>query len=185
MKSILISPHNDDEAIFASFSVLRERPLVVVVFDSYVQENRGFPITATQRRMETRAAMNVLGTRCGFLGFRDDAPPSKEVLTNAIRELISGRDEGEVKLYAPAFEKDGHAHHNLVAEACAPLEPVESYLTYTPAGKSVSKRPVSIGDGRWIALKHKALACYESQLTLVPGLGCWPHFMRDMTEYYA
>ena len=87
------------------------------------------------------------------------------------------------KIYAPAFEKDGHAQHNLVAEACNGIA-TERYLTYTSAGKSTSSREVKIERPEWIAKKLRAMACYESQMSLDPRMGCWPHFVRGIQEYY-
>jgi hypothetical protein len=42
---VFLSPHHDDETLFGAFTLLRERPLVVIVTDSYVQFNRGDGIT--------------------------------------------------------------------------------------------------------------------------------------------
>ncbi len=190
---LLVSPHNDDETLFGAFTLLREKCLVVVVFDGYVQGNRGLPVTAEQRRKETDRACRILQAGpcyqrspslspdygADFLGFRDDAPPAVEEITDWLLSY------GAEAIYAPAWEPNGHPQHNLVACACDGLPVVERYMTYTPAGKSISNRPVEIKDGSWIALKHRALACYESQMNLDPKMGCWPHFMRDIIEYYA
>jgi LmbE family N-acetylglucosaminyl deacetylase len=177
---LLVSPHNDDESLFACWTLLREKPMVVVVFDGYVQAARGLKITWQQRRAETLAACDILGVPVTFLGFRDDQPPTAE----AIRECLD-LYRPDIPVYAPAFEEDGHPQHNLVARACDGLTIADRYLTYTAAGKSTGGRVVPILDGSWIALKHRALACYESQLSLDPRVACWPHFTRDMTEYYA
>jgi hypothetical protein len=176
---LLVSPHNDDESLFASWTILREKPLVVVVFDGYVQQNRGLDITWQQRRAETEAACEILGVPVEFLGFRDD---QAAIWVEVRRRIEEFKPEA---VWAPAFEGLGHAQHNVVADACEGLPVVDRYLTYTTAGKSTGGRVVPILDGSWIALKHRALACYESQLSLDPRVACWPHFTRDMTEYYA
>lgn len=175
---LLISAHNDDETLFAAFTILREKPLVVVVFDSYVQPARGIPgTTADARRAETRAACNVLGVECEFIGFRDDQPPSLEALRSQIQSLEAGR------IWAPAFEASGHDHHNLVADACKGLPVVDRYLTYTRLhGKSIGPKKVPIERPQWIGLKLKALSCYESQFQ--EATGCAPHFLRGTEEYY-
>ncbi len=176
---LFVSPHCDDAELFACFTLLREKPLVIVVFDGYVQAARRLAVTWDQRRRETRAACAILDVEVRFLGCRDDFPPDARSL-NAMLASYYGD-----AIYAPASETDGHAQHNLVAEACMGLPVIENYMTYTTRGKSTSDRPVPILDGSWIALKHKALACYESQMSLDPRMGCAPHFLRDMTEYYA
>jgi hypothetical protein len=178
---LLVAPHNDDEVLFSCFTLLREKPLVVVVFDGYVQANRGLPVTAQQRIEETRAACKILGVDVEFLGYRDDQPPAAETIAGHLSALAIS--SGITEIYAPAWEPNGHAQHNLVAVACDGLPVVERYLTYTPAGKSTNGRKVPF-KGAWIPLKLRALACYESQMNLDPRMGCWPHFLRDQTEYY-
>lgn len=176
---LLVAPHNDDEVLFAAFTILREKPLVVIVFDGHNQENRGLKITAAQRRTETKLACEILGAEVQFLGFRDDRPPSAEIIRARLAEYRPS------EVYAPAWETTGHAQHNLIAEVCYGLPVVESYLTYTNSGKSISGRPAPIKQASWIALKLRALACYESQMSLNPIMACWPHFLRGQEEYYA
>lgn len=179
---LFISPHTDDEALFGSFTLLREKPIIAIVFDGYVQEKRGARVNADQRRAETLAAMQIFGLshHVRFLEFRDDDPT---VTAAAIRRRIESMNASEI--YAPAIEPGGHHQHNLVGQACEGLPVAHRYLTYTPAGKSISAQEVPICDGSWIGLKLRALACYESQHALDPRLGCWPHFLRDQREYYA
>jgi LmbE family N-acetylglucosaminyl deacetylase len=179
---LFVAPHNDDETLFGCWTLLREKPLVVVVFDGHVQASRGFGVSAEQRRAETRAACNILGVEVGFLGFSDADPPGDVDLYHRLAGLY-GHAEA---VYAPANENGGHAQHNLVHRACLCLTNVnrrERYLTYTKAGKSTSERPVPF-EGSWIGLKLRALACYESQFDV--RLGCQPHFIgRSLLEYYA
>lgn len=174
---IFVSPHNDDETLFGTFTILREKPLVVVVFDSYVQTNRGLAGTWQERRAETEAAMEILGVGVQFLGFRDDDGTVTPDAIGKRLDYFHGTQE-----FLPAFERDGHYHHNTVALA---RTQATRYLTYTTAGKSVSNCRVPIEDPNWIELKLKALSCYKSQFNLDPRMGCWPHFLRDQTEYYA
>ncbi len=179
--SILIAPHNDDETLFGAFTLLRERPLVAVVFDSFVQPARGNPGTsATERRCETLEACKILGVHAVFLGFSD---ADETVTADKIRRRLFAAGLVTGPVFAPAFEPAGNAQHNLVAAAIEDGPGVTRYLTYTPAGKSTSKYGrVPIMDPAWIGLKLRALACYESQWA--PRLGCFPHFLRDQTEYY-
>jgi LmbE family N-acetylglucosaminyl deacetylase len=180
--SIFISPHNDDETLFGAFTLLREKPLVVVVFDGYVQAQRGLPVTWKERRAETMAALIKLGC-CGvvFLGLRDDHPVSEAVLCASLRLLVK---EAGGTIYAPAFESGGHPQHNLVAAAVPDGPGVRRYLTYTTAGKSTSDKPVPVLNPDWIRLKLLALACYRSQFNTDPRMGCWPHFLRSQEEFY-
>ena len=60
---VFISPHNDGECLFGSFTIQREKPLVVIVFDSVVQVMRGHPeCDAVTRREESLRALEELGT---------------------------------------------------------------------------------------------------------------------------
>lgn len=174
---LFVSPHNDDEALFGALTLLREKPLVVVVFDSYIQQNRGNRVTWEQRRDETRAACGILGCEVRYLGFRDD---DLTVTAGSIAHWIEALGPSEV--WAPAYEPGGHHQHNLVARACDKLPGLTRYLTYTVVGKSKG-REVPVLEPSWIGKKLQALACYESQWD--PRLGCWPHFLREQMEYYA
>src|SRR4026207_1324159 len=105
MRSLLISPHNDDETLWAAFTILREQPTVVVALDSYIQVARGdLQCTAERRRAETIAAMQILnpGSAPQFLGLRDDEFSLFD-LDEALRQF--GQPE---MVYAPAFEEGGH-----------------------------------------------------------------------------
>jgi LmbE family N-acetylglucosaminyl deacetylase len=172
--NIFISPHNDDEVLFGTFTLLRERPMVVVVYDSYTQFRRGDPITAHQRRKESIRAMEILGIDVAFCGLSDEGVDAEECAA----ALAPYRDAG--KVWAPAFEKDGNRHHNLIARVADSLFPQsQRYLTYTLAGKS---RGVPVPyQPEWIAKKLLALASYESQIEL-PATA--EFFMNDLHEYY-
>jgi LmbE family N-acetylglucosaminyl deacetylase len=175
---IFISPHNDDEVLFGAFTLLRERPLVVFVFDSYVQPSRGLSGTsAERRRAESLEACGILGCECRFLGLRDDA----EASAIRIGSLIEDLEPSEI--WAPASEVGGHAQHNLVAAACNRFPAAHRYLTYTAAGKSFGLKEVPIQQAYWIPAKLFALASYTSQHSLDPRMGCWPHFIGDQREY--
>lgn len=174
---VFISPHCDDETLFGAFTILREQPIVVIVFDSVVQYQRGTGITGPMRRNETIAAMEILGAEVRFLQYSD-----AERNPNLNDGLIPYLEAEEV--WAPAFEEGGHPQHNLVARWVRGAwinkpEAVTHYMTYTTAGKSTG-RPVPIEDG-WLSKKFAALSCYQSQIDL-PNTR--EHFLREQREYY-
>jgi len=179
--NLFFSPHCDDESLFGCFTIQRENPLVVVVFDGRIQQKRGLPVTAQDRRNETIFALQEIGALALFMGYSDadDDPPS---LKDNIRALIE-RHKPE-KVWAPAIEKDGHVQHNLVGRLVAEAFPAtQGYLTYTrTGGKSTNGKPVPIEPGM-IQRKLRALACYTSQIDIVAN--CREHFLRDLKEYYA
>lgn len=176
---LFISPHNDDAVLFGTFTLLRERPNVVVVFDSYVQPGRGYPNTdaETRRAEDIEAISNVLECPLTFLRFRDDAPNWPSILTT----LASISDHVE-QVWAPAVEPDGHAHHNAIGQLSKQLwnGKVQHYATYTRTNGKSKGQPVEY-QPEWVEKKLKALACYKSQICLP---NCVEHFIRPQNEFY-
>ena len=171
---LFISPHNDDETLFGAFTLLREKPQVLIVYDSHTQLLRGDTITAEQRRQESRAAANILGVDVSFGGVSDTSSDYAECVA-ALQPFIAAKH-----VWAPAFEPDGNAQHNLIANAVTSLFPAaRRYMTYTRFGKSRGKL-VPIAPG-WTQKKLHALACYETQLDLEATRS---FFLRDLYEYY-
>lgn len=182
---IVISPHCDDESLFCAWTLLREKPLVVIVYDGHVQAARGLGVRWDERRAETRAACAILGcSSIRYLGI-SDADPTVDVWE--VRRAINGildNHRGVSEIYAPAIEERGHVQHNLVG-AAVEGQNVVRYLTYTDQGKSTNGREVPILSPDWIEKKLRALACYKSQFSLDKRMGCYPHFLRSQYEYYA
>lgn len=166
MRSVLLTPHPDDETLFATFTLLREKPHVVCVFDC-----------GDERRTEFEAAMRTLGIKAPETwGFPEDPWPNWASIREAIRNL------GAERLYAPEAGDMGNLHHIGVGHAAADSGiPTVHYLTYTTAGKQTSGNPVPY-EPAWIGLKLRALACYESQYAHPSHA---PHFMRGLDEFYA
>ena len=165
MKSILISPHNDDETLFAAYTLQRHKPQVIVVTDSFIQYERGqTDITAHRRREETRQACRVLGLEPPvFLGLGDDG---LERTIDALREYVFRRYADDTIMFVPACQ-GGNVQHDLIWNWLVmdpPLKYVE-YATYangefyTPLAGGVELVPTE----EEYQLKLKAIACYESQ----------------------
>jgi|GEM_PF-2609949 len=158
---MFLAPHNDDEALFGAFTIMRERPLVIIVTDSYIQQLRGDGITAEQRRLETKSAMKKLGVECCFLGIPDNNI-TREILINTIK--AAPRYMKEVKIvFAPMIE-GGNKIHDLVGEVAEKMfSNVLHYSTYTKT------RPYSLGDieveptHKEQALKNEVLEEYHTQ----------------------
>lgn len=175
MRSLFVSPHNDDETLFGAYTLMREHPLVLVVTDSYIQWKRGDPITMTQRRNETLAAMKILGCAVVWGEIHDD-----EVEEGFVHNLLQ-RFAGFDRIYAPAIQ-GGNQAHDIIGTVTARLPNVVKYTTYTKT------ELWTIGDieivptekEKW--LKNRALDCYTSQIRL-PSTA--PHFMavRNKSEW--
>jgi LmbE family N-acetylglucosaminyl deacetylase len=161
-KSLLLSPHNDDETLFASFTICRWKPLVVVCLKSQIQADRGGP-TASVRERETSAAMQILGVPWKQIQ-EPDVDPDWGKVGDAIEELTVRMPNLE-RIFAPAREDGGHEQHSAIAELAYELfgAVVESYLTYRRGhGKSTGAEVPF--EPEWAARKLRALACYRSQI---------------------
>jgi LmbE family N-acetylglucosaminyl deacetylase len=171
--SILIAPHNDDEALYASYLILLEKPEVYIVYDGY-QHQEKFNVKIEERRKESEEAMKILGVNVHFLG-GDDRDSSKEQVCRLMKQI----PEDEI-YYAPA-KQGGNVQHDLVSDCAKELfNKVFYYATYTkdnltPKGKGY----VMALEGQ-AELKEKALACYKSQIRLNK-----PHFdaVRGQKEW--
>lgn len=196
---LFVSPHNDDEVLFGAFTLMTEKPYVAVVYDSYIQDERGLPgCYWKNRRSETIAACAVLGIpseHIFFLGFPDNKPEALEQIASrllTIKHLISLQlspptiilEDWET-VYAPvSYASKGNAQHNKVSVACSvafAASQLKFYHTYTAAGKVIGNKrvpvPVNIAA---VQLKLKALAEYSSQLA---QWSTRDHFLREQYEY--
>lgn len=178
MNHLLLSPHNDDEALFASYVCLRHRPKVIVALDGGTSK-RYHPDPA-ERAAESAAAMGILGCEFEHLGFPVDIRDWQDV-----SDLLALRDAPD-RVWAPLIEADGHRHHNRLAEVAIQLWPgrVSFYATYHVdedgwPHKTVVGDPVPTEDG-WPELKRRALGCYRSQ---IEQSGTSMHFEQPLDEY--
>lgn len=170
--SYLLSPHDDDAALFAAFTCLRERPTIVIVADSYVQPARGeVGCSAEERALETEKAHAILDCPTIRLGLRDDA-----LTFDAVRDALLQLPANGDLVYAPALE-GGHAQHDLVTTAGLALfgdANVRCYSTYAKLSQylPVDLSPIGTTEIEWtrpeLALKQRALSCYESQRRVNP-----------------
>jgi LmbE family N-acetylglucosaminyl deacetylase len=181
---IFVSPHNDDAVLFGAFTLMREKPTVLTVFDSHVQVLRGHSRcdSLTRRAEDIAAVWGVLGCDMIFGGVRDDSDPASA--RAAVRDALTRWKASEV--WIPQFEEGGHEQHNLIAEigfGVFERAKIHRYLTYTRGGKSTNGTPVEC-TGPMVLKKLQALACYKTQLE-ISELWCWPHFVRDQNEYLA
>ena len=158
--TLFIATHNDDEALWGAFTLLRENPVVLIVTDSWIQYNRGeTACSANARWQETLKAMETLGCPVIRGGIRDD------ILNEwHLRNLLE-KFHGFNTVYAPAIQ-GGNNQHDLVGKVCDDLfkEKCKHYTAYTKE-ETYTKGNIEIKPSEQeLALKDKALACYKSQL---------------------
>jgi LmbE family N-acetylglucosaminyl deacetylase len=168
MRALLLSPHNDDEVLFASFLCLRYQPHVVICFRSFRMADPAYPggrpVSFRERELETQRAMYALGCKWTQWPLRDDRPNAEELEAWMIglRDPAGADDWDHV--FAPAIEEWGHDDHNMVGEVALTVfkdVPITWYLTYTTHGRS---RGTEIEfEPEWVAKKLHAMACYKSQ----------------------
>ncbi len=185
MSAVLFSPHNDDETLFAFYSMVRHQADVVVVLRSMRQELSQRGPTFRMRESETLWATTVAGVKYEqWTEFTDDAPDW---------DAIAERVDAYVRLthpdlvIFPAWESGGHEDHNALASICTRVVgnfdlPMIRYYTYarghgrTEAGAEVIPTPAER------AQKAAALACYQSQRNHPPTA---PWFGEDQREFVA
>ena len=159
---LLVSPHNDDECLFAAYTLMREKPLVVIVTDSDVHVAEG--ITAHDRREESTRACEMLGVPVVFLGLKDGTLELQKAELK--RRLEPFASQPWIHIYAPAIQ-GGHRDHDAVGEVVSSMfSPVSYYATYapgecfTPSGREIAPTPEEV------ERKNRALDCYPSQIQL-------------------
>ncbi len=160
---ILLSPHADDETLFAAYTLLRENPLVVLCYPGAPRHG-----DFETRLAEFTAAMETL-----------DCPWVSLVGYDQLEKALAKMTPEHV--YAPLPEVGGNADHNHVGDLAACLWPgdVTFYTTYTPGERTTVGWPVPAEES-WPELKREALACYKSQQT---NRGTREHFSRPLDEY--
>lgn len=149
---LLLSPHPDDETLFAAYTIMREKPLVVIVTHPTLQGYNGY-----ERLMESYKAMQILGAPVAFLGI-----PEHELdfsrLWNALK-IFKGYDT----VYAPALD-GGHEHHDLVYKVAKKVfSTVRTYRTYGKDETRATGEEV-IPTAQELILKQRAMNCYKTQI---------------------
>lgn len=174
---LLLAPHNDDECLFAAYTLMREKPFVIVVTDSDMQRPA---VTADMRREESRRGCETLGVAVSFLGLKDGSLEANEADPRTRLAPFASLDWKWV--YAPAIQ-GGHKDHDVLGKVASDMFPRVSYYStylmgqFTPIGENaVEPTPEEI------ELKNKALDCYASQITINPehfeGVRGKPEFMN-------
>lgn len=175
---ILLSTHNDDECLYAAYTLMRLHPLVIVVTDSYIQPERGdVGCSAEIRRGETIAAMKILGCPVLFMGIKDT-----ELTEEILRERLFGINPETI--YIPAVHENGNLQHNIVGKVGLELfgKRCERYTSYTKTNLLVKGSWEVVPTHSEMELKNKALDCYQSQINLP---STQPHFnaVRNCSEW--
>lgn len=164
--AVLFAPHNDDEALFAAFTILRYRPHVVVCFGS-----AGDYGDSAIREAETREAMSVLGAAGVTQWAGGDLEAQMRAFDAAVRPS---------RVWAPAAEAS-HPDHVAVAQAAAAVfgDRLTTYQTYIDGEKVRRGREVAF-EPAWVSQKLRALLRYTTQLQHPRA---HQFFVQDLREY--
>lgn len=155
---LFLSPHSDDECLFGAYTILKEKPLVVVMMSKDLNEIR---------KKESMEAMKILGAEITFWDFK---------------KLEQYRDAVSV-VYAPALE-GGNKFHDEVSKKAKEIfgeEKVVYYSTYRNSKDIQPRGNVKIEiTENMKRLKIEALKCYKTQILATPR-----HFgLKNKDEYY-
>ena len=167
---VFLSPHSDDVILFGAYTIMREKPLVIICTHATMQGDNGY-----ERAMESYRAMKMLGASVMFLGIDEDRL-TEEILEEKLRFLD---DDDYLYLYAPEYEENGNPHHNIVANVAKKMTwRTSTYKTYTgletrTVGKEVIPTPEEL------ELKKRAMACYKTQIEN-PNTA---HYFETYAEY--
>ncbi len=169
-RRLFLAPHDDDHALFGAFTIMRKKPIVCVVTDSYIQSNRGEKgCDAETRAAETKASCAILGCELVRLGIRDDA------LNEDILRYKFKRTHGFDTVYAPAIYPEGNPQHNMIGKIAKEVfgDKVVFYSTYTRTNLWENGTEEIVPTKDELELKEKAMSVYTSQINLP---ATQPHF---------
>jgi LmbE family N-acetylglucosaminyl deacetylase len=162
--------------LFASFTVLRVKPIVVTVCsDARVQER--FGIDGWKRRMESEKALSRLSVDpfgdWVELGLSDVGLTEEKVIERLLLSDPRVCDDAET-VWAPMWEQDGHEDHNAVNQAAVKVfgDRCRFYATYRRGSARTRTEHEVFPEPDWPARKLRAMACYESQVNL-PNTRAW------------
>lgn len=169
---LLLSPHDDDSALFAAFTCMRQHPVIAVVTDSYIQPLRGeVGCDAQTRAQESARAHETLECETVRLSIPDNAV-TLEALLESFKDLRRQYEPDIV--YTPALE-GGNVVHDLVtiaAEQVFGASFLRCYSTYAKHSQYVGADYQPVGTVEVeptpaeARLKERVLHCFESQLAL-------------------
>lgn len=149
---LFLSPHSDD-IIFATYTILREKPIVVTVTHSTLQGDNGF-----DRVLEDYKASKILGVPIMFLGVEENKLDGLSFL-KAILPIYT-----EDTVYIPEYQENGNPQHNLINEISKKIFPnTKEYKTYSGLeDRTIGKEIVPTEEE--LEIKKRVMECYRTQI---------------------
>lgn len=164
----LISPHSDDAPLFAAYTIMREKLLVITVTHATMQGDNG-----NERAMEDYKAMKILGAPICFMGIDEDKLTEEILIEKFLPFAVNS------EAWLPEEIEDGNPQHNLITKTLKKMFwKVHFYKTYSglesrTIGKEVIPTPEEL------ALKKRAMLCYQTQIQN-PNTA---HYFETYAEY--
>lgn len=152
MAKYFISPHSDD-IIFATYTILREKPIVVTVTHSTMQGDNGF-----ERVLEDYKASKILNVPIMFLGIDED-----ELTDSILYDKLSLLETEDI-VYIPEYQEDGNPQHNTVNRVAKNIFPnIKTYKTYSGLeDRTIGKEIIPTEEE--LEIKKQVMACYKTQI---------------------
>ncbi len=169
----IISPHQDDAVLFASYIIQREKPIVISVVHPTLQEDNTY-----ERILEDYKAMKILDVPIMFLKIDED----KLNENNLYDKLFDLKDsQGDDEVWIPEYEENGNPQHNLVNKVANQVWEdynIHTYKTYTGLeDRTIGKEIIPTKEE--LELKKQAMACYNTQI----NNPLTKHYFENYKEY--
>jgi LmbE family N-acetylglucosaminyl deacetylase len=163
----LLSPHPDDETLFASYRIMRDKPVVIILTHPTAQGDN-----AKERLFEAYSACQILGVPVMFLGIPEDKF-SEELLREKLTQLnLTGT------VIAPALD-GGHPHHDITYKVATDMySDVKYYKTYGKGETRAEGWEVEATVDE-MKLKRQAMNCYQTQI----NNPLTAHYFITLNEY--
>jgi glycosyltransferase involved in cell wall biosynthesis len=151
---IFISPYGSIEAFYGSYILMRIKPLVIIVCDSF-------------NKMETLLAMKLIGCPVLFMDIHDT-----QLTDENLKERLHGINPEIV--YAPAVQGADH-RIDIVGRVAFDLfgKQCERYATYSKTDRYTTSNFEIIPTHSEMELKNKVLECYSAYSDHVKNKSEW------------
>ena len=170
--NILLSPHSDDECLFASYIIQKYNPLVIICSDDYRKDG-----LVLIRRNESKKAMDILGADLWFLGVPSNH--NDDVFAKLLKIKLQRLDNVDT-VFAPNPITSNEQHKIVSVVAKKVFGKVTYYDTYNNAwGTSGRGKRIEYTE-EMNNKKEKAMNCYESQIRYLDTKG---HFGKIWDEF--
>jgi LmbE family N-acetylglucosaminyl deacetylase len=164
----LLSPHSDDEILFTAYTIMREKPVVIILTFPTLQGDNG-----NERIMESYKAMKMLGSPVMFLNI-----PEHEFTEDRLRAELGKLSITDQRVHVPHLD-GGHKHHDITHKVATEMFwNISYYRTYGKGETRALGWEVEATDEEK-ELKQKAMNIYQTQI----NNPLTAHYFTTLNEY--